>query len=200
MLAKAYISNVAPGWPVERQEALLAQYVPGWPDVTIYRDILDTRARQAHQAADMVDRAAMLLQTGKPRAGEVIYVASLSVLARGKVEFAEVEAAAKLRGATFKPLDGHEIFAIARIEGSRTQARENGVKAAAAKRSADAEARAKAYEDDWKNPALRTEDVLAKMGLTRNTANKYVGKRELVLKRVEAQMKRKAKREQVDTE
>ena len=116
MPVRAFISNIAPGWPAERQEALLAEHVPGWPNVTVYRDILDARARRAHLDADMADRAVMLRPTGRPRAGEVIYVASLAVLARGKDEFARVEADAKRRGATFIALDGHETFAKARIE------------------------------------------------------------------------------------
>ena len=91
-------------------------------------------------------------------------------------------------------------FAAARVHAARKHAQENATRVAAEKRAADAQARAKAYEDDWRNPACKTKDVLAKMGLTRNTANKYVGKRELVLKRIAGQLKRKAKREQAAAE
>ena len=204
MPAKAYISNIATGWPVERQEALLAKHVPGWPAVTIYRDILDARTRQAHQPGDLVNRAAMLRPTGRQREGETIYVASLVVLAWGKDDFAEVLTLAARRGAAIWSVDNPcpqpspVAFAEAKREASRKQARENGTKAAAERRAAAAEAKAMPYKTRWRDKAERTEDLLREMGLSRNTASKYLGRRELVLKRVEAQLKRKARDEQAE--
>ena len=201
MAVRAYISNIAPGWPVARQEAMLADWVPGWPNVTVFRDILDARTRQAHQSVDLVNRAAMLRPIGRQREGETIYVASLAVLAWSKNDFVDVLEAAKRRGAFIEALDGMNIpsvpaFAAAKVEGSRRQARQNGTRIAADRRAAEAEAKAMPFKERWRDKTERTADLLAEMGLSRNTASKYLGRRELVLKRVEAQLKRKARDEQ----
>ena len=40
----------------ERQEALLAERMPGWSKVTVYQDILPAKKRQAHSAAALPER------------------------------------------------------------------------------------------------------------------------------------------------
>ena len=201
MAVRAYISNIARGWPVAKQEAILADWVPGWPNVTVFRDILDARTRQAHQAVDLVNRAAMLRPTSSKLGGEVIYVASLAVLAWSKSDFTKVLSDTARRGATIQALDGADVpsapgFMAAKVEGSRRQARQNGTRIAADRRAAEAEAKAMPFKERWRDKTERTADLLAEMGLSRNTASKYLGRRELVLKRVEAQLKRKARDEQ----
>lgn len=196
MAAKVYISNIATGWPVARQEALLAERVPGWPAVTVYRDILDVRARQAHNSADLVNREAMLRPTRTKRNAEIIYVASLSVLAWGR-DFSKVLAAAEKRGAAIVSLEetvpvSEESFKAAKIQGIKKRARENGTRVAADRRAAAAEAKAKPFKEKWRDPSYKTAYLLEQMGLSRNTASKYLGRRELVLKRVEATRKRAA--------
>ena len=201
MVARAYISNIAMGWPVKRQTDLLATHVAGWPNVPTYCDMLDARTRKTHSPTDLTQRAVMLRPTARHRDTETIYVASFAVLAWGKDDFAAVMEAVEKRGATLVALDGSDApsvpaFAAARVQAARRQARENGTKAAAERRAAEAKARVRAHLDAWRNPALATADVLERMGVSRNTANKYAGNRELVLKRVAAAAKRKAKREQ----
>jgi hypothetical protein len=75
---RAYLSNLSPRWPFERQEADHATHTPGWPDVPTFRDKLSVKKRIAHQPVSLKERASLLRPTGR-EAGEVIYVASLAV-------------------------------------------------------------------------------------------------------------------------
>ena len=80
MAVKAYISNISPLWPVERQEAMLSAAVPGYPDkVAVFRDELPPSDRQGHRKAALSARAEMLRPTTR-KIDEVIVVAALPVL------------------------------------------------------------------------------------------------------------------------
>ena len=212
MSVRAYISNLAPGWPVERQEALLAAHVPDWPNVTVYRDILDARTRRANDPADLVNRAAMLRPTGKLRDAETIYVASYAVLAVRKADFEGVQAAVKARGATIRAFDGAQApslpaFVAARVEGSRKQARENGIKVSAERRRARADEGCERIKPLWGTPNTEnsTTALLALAGepgepLSYNTVVARLGGREAAQRRYQAALKRKACRERPEAD
>ena len=47
-MIKVYISNIAMGWPVERQKDLLATQVAGWPTVpTLRRSVAASQTQGA---------------------------------------------------------------------------------------------------------------------------------------------------------
>src|SRR4051812_26403387 len=78
---RAYLSNINSMWPIERQEALMAEMVPDWGKIAKYKDVLTTKQRQAHGSGLLIERKAMLRAT-KPRPeGERIYLASMAILA-----------------------------------------------------------------------------------------------------------------------
>ena len=204
MAVRAYISNIATGWSVSRQEALLAAHIPTWPTVYLYRDILDARLRRAHSPLDLVNRATMLRATGNQRRGETIYVASLAVLAWSKHDFEGVLAAAETRGTTIVALDGEDVpsvsaFAVARRDGSRRQARENGLKASAAVRRERADIGCQRIADLWGYPTdmCPTSELLKLAGepgkpLSYNTVVARLGGRETAQRNYARKMKRHA--------
>jgi hypothetical protein len=58
---RSYLSNIRRHWPIARQEAVLDERAGGWRDGICYRDILPPRKRMAHGAADLTQRAALVL-------------------------------------------------------------------------------------------------------------------------------------------
>ena len=211
---RAYISTIAPGWTIERQEALLAERVPGWPRVTVYRDEPTARQRQAHQASGLLQRAAMLRST-KPRpGGETIYCATLAVLAQGKVDFLAVLDAARARGATILPVDtgiaigaavpaeeAAAAYMASRLAGSQAKARQLGAVVSAAIRRARADDGCERIRERWGMPsdAWPTAALCAEAGapgnpLSYNSVVARLGGREKAQARYQAAIKRAATR------
>lgn len=215
MQVRAYLSNVMTRvWPLERQEAVLAAGVPGWPDVSIYRDRLSRGALKAHSPAALTERANLLRKTSR-RTGETIYLASLAVLAWSAEDFMACLEAAQARNAAVVALDterrieptagARELrealseFLAARRRDQTGNARKAAASVTAEKRKADSEARCALIRDDWGNPETATADLLLRAGTKRGrrmvpmayrTAALYLGKRPLVLARQEATRKR----------
>src|SRR4051812_8538458 len=80
MTKRVYLSNISPVWPFHRQEALLRKAIPGYPDgVMVFRDELDSKARQGRHAAMLARRSIMLRDTHRPTPEDVC-VAALAVL------------------------------------------------------------------------------------------------------------------------
>jgi hypothetical protein len=188
MIARVYLSNIAPGWPFERQTALLASRVPGWPNVPTYVDRLPPAKRKAHSPTSLVRRSELLRSSGV----EAIVVASWACLAWEQGDFLDCVAAACARGAILIALDtGRRITPDASPALMAQVAREfmsarraakggpTGYQVSADKRSAEAKAAALTIEGRWRLPTkdYPTDDLLAEAGICRNTANRYLGKR-----------------------
>jgi len=193
MITRIYLSNIAPGWPVDRQKELMAARVPGWPDVPTYVDLLSPAKRKAHVPTSLVQRAELLRATSRPGSAEEIVVASLGCLAWEQADFLQCVAAASQRGATIIALDtgrrieptaspsaiadaNQEFLARRRSKGGSGPA---GYLVSAGRRAANAEAAAMGIKDRWSLPTkdYPTDDLLAEAGICRNTANQYLGHR-----------------------
>jgi hypothetical protein len=193
MIIRVYISNIAPGWPMHRQKELLAEQVPGWPNVPTYSDVLPPTKRQAHAPASLTGRAELLRGTTRLENLEVIILASLACLAWEQSDFLDCVAAASARGATIVALDtGRRIPPTASPGEINEAAKEFMTKRRAAKvggkpghivsaerRSANSEAAAMRIKDRWELPTkdYPTDELLAEAGICRNTANFYLEKR-----------------------
>lgn len=198
MTIRVYLSNIVPGWPIQRQKELLAQHVPDWPKVPTYTDLLSPKQRKAHSPASLTERVELLRETSRPESIEAIVVAALPCLGWEHLDFLECVAAISARGATLIALNTDrritpdatptEIAEAARefVTGRRaTKGGPAGYLVSAEKREAEHRAAAKLIEDRWKLPTkdYPTVPLLAEAGICRNTANKYL------LNRPEAQRK-----------
>ena len=209
MAYKAYLSEIAPWWTIERQEELLSGAVPGWPPgVGVFIDRLTVRQRRAHQVDALTQRTSMLRPTSRASMGK-IYVASLAVLAWGETDFrAVLEATRKATlhavsdGVTIPPgqVDADEM--VQQWQAARTKSRLQGAAlvgaaVSAAKRSAIAAEGVAKIKDRWPLPSSEwsTAALLAEAGVSRNTVNAHLGGRETAQARYQAALKRKASRE-----
>ncbi len=210
--ARAYLSNINSMWPFRRQERVLAERVPGWPNVSVYRDEITPRQRQAHSPAALAGRAQMLRPSAR-NGGDTIYVASLAVLAWDGADFDAVMEALAQRAATVwagdldigfvAGLDGiRDAFRASRKRASVEARQKAGAQVSAAKRRAASDAGVERIRDRWPLPSSdwRTADLLAEAGVSRNTVNARLGGREMVQKRHQAALKRRMKREQRPTD
>lgn len=187
-------------------------HMPGWPKgCTVYRDDLDEDQRRAHQIASLCRRARMLKAQSFKRP-ETILVASLAVLAWTADDMLACLTAAVARGAAVVALDaGLTIDATtpaaalseavaAFAEGRRKQQAvrrgEMGGKRSGDAREAEAKARAMLIKDRWCLPTrdYPTQDLLAEIGMSINTARKHLGSRPAVQRAYQAARKRAAKR------
>lgn len=88
-MTRVYLSNIREAWPIKRQEDVLDRAVPGWREMSVYRDELTKRA--ITRGAPLVQRDEYLLkQTGRQAGGGVLIVASLPPLARTPTDLAGV--------------------------------------------------------------------------------------------------------------
>lgn len=195
MAARIYISNIRPTWPIAAQEAALDIGVPDWRKAGIYRDVLPPRSRQAHGAADLIERASMLRPTRRG-GGETVYVASLAVLAWTLTDFLAVLAALAERGSMLVSCaEGFTIGLpdatpadIAKAADAFTQAiRRNsgegpskGGRISGERREARAKAACETIRERWALPSDQhpTLALLAEAGVSRATAKKHLGHRD----------------------
>lgn len=195
MTARVYFSNIVAAWPTERQEKLAAEKVPGWPRVEVYREDVAPRHRKSHASDALVERNnALLRKTGRRGARETIYVASLALLAWELRDFQRCLVAAEARGATVVALDtgteippdanrkaladaGDEFLSRRKSVATEGARGTGGGKIAGARRAAQAAAKAEPFRDRWKRKDDSTPKLLNEMGLSYNTACKYLGKR-----------------------
>jgi hypothetical protein len=218
---RAYLSNLSPRWPFERQEADHAAHTPGWPDVPTFRDTLSVRKRIAHQPASLKERASLLRPSGR-EPGEVIYVASLAVLAIGAADFMDVCAAASGRRAailehetgTLIPFNaGADALsdALNAFLDSKRRSEHAGEKwkpgaaASAQKRMEDAKRRAELIREDWCQRGVPTAELLLRAGrkigrrrdvvpMSYQTAALLLGKRPAAQRKAETDVFRERRR------
>jgi hypothetical protein len=209
MTKTAYLSNICPRWPIERQEATLANAIEGWPkSVNILRDELTVRDRRAHKTDTLTGRAAMLRKSSRRDGGE-IYVASLAVLAWAVEDLLMCITSAAERRSTIVVLDADlhidasanaavlhkaiEAFAAGRRSRIAGEAGMLGGEVSGARRSAVAKTAAETIAYEWGQPGTlyRTKDLLARAGISMNTAKLYLGSRPAAQRAVAAAIKRK---------
>lgn len=85
---RVYLSNIRPQWPIERQEALLDERVPGWRSASIYRDILSRAAIK--RQGKLPDRDEFLLHPSSRPDGDTVYVPTLTNIAWTPSDFIAV--------------------------------------------------------------------------------------------------------------
>ena len=192
MTIHVYLSNIAPGWPVERQKAVLAAQVPGWPEVPTFADVLPPAKRKAHSPASLIQRDELLRGTSRRENVEAIVVVSLACLAWEQVDFLHCVAAASKRGAIVIALDtGRRIppdaspaeiaeaaqeFVTQRRAAKGGNGGPAGYLVSAQRRSDEARAAAMSIKDRWEQPTkdYPTDLLLAEADICRNTANHYL--------------------------
>jgi hypothetical protein len=196
MTARVYLSNIVAAWPIERQEKLCAEKVPGWPDVAIYREEVAPRHRKSHSAEALVERNNALLRKTNRRGAETIYVPTLPLLGWELRDFHRCLVAAEARNATIVALDTGTVIppnasrkALAdagdefvnrrksvQTEGARGT---GGGKIAGERRWAAAEERCQKIAARWPLPSDQypTAALLKEAGLSRNTVKIHLGVR-----------------------
>lgn len=212
MKSKAYLSNIAPRWPLGKQESLFAEHVPGWPSVPTYCDALKPGSRKAHNTASLLDRASMLRPTARCTGDETIFIASLACLSWSVGDFAEVLTKIMERGATLVALDAGLMVpptASPRIVGQAMKAfvaskrratglgARAGAEISAKKRRESTDDAVKRIADRWPLPSREhpTSELLAEAGLSLNTVVDRLGRRPLAQKRRLDAAKRRARRQ-----
>ena len=197
-MKKAYLSDISPWWTMERQEAVLADVLPG---CRVFRDVLDVRACRAHQPSSLVQRAAMLRTTTRG-GSETIHVASLSVLAWGEEDMRAVLAAIQARGSVLVSSEGYQGDPLIAWHAARRQSRLEGaaLKGAAVsaeRRLAASKAAAKLIEDRWPLPSKThpTVALLAECGLSLNTVKAHLGPRPIAQYKHNLKLVRRARAE-----
>jgi hypothetical protein len=216
MLAKVYMSNVSPLWPIERQEQIIAPALAA-RGITERKDFVDellANQRRAHHDKDLAEREQMLRPSTR-KDGGLIVLASLAPFAwsvegmlGGLMRAAENKATVWVIDAdiTLKPkadpkawAKATEAFHQAR---KRAQAEERGKAgglASAAKRSKReaAESIREAWALSEGEPGYeKTDALLERIGIKNySTAVGYIGHRPIQQAARQAALKRKAKRQ-----
>jgi hypothetical protein len=195
MAIRAYLSNIHPFWPFDRQERLLAEALPGFPaGVEVLRDELDAKARRANIPDSLVSRSIVIRPTTRQRKDD-IYIASPAVLDWSVDGLLSALASAISRGATVHMVDcgitvgpdsgpagllpAIEAFRAARKSRDAQFGGLKGGQVSGLKRSAEKKAAAMLIEFEWGEPSSiwHTDALCAWVGISRNTANLYLRKR-----------------------
>lgn len=209
MVDRIYISNISPLWSEDRQEALLREAIPSYPNgATVYDDILTPRERRAHKAPSLVNRDQMLRPTSARRPA-TIYVASLAVFAWTEGDMLKAITAAAAKGMTIQVLDAGltigpdagaavmsqaiEAFTQARKRQTEYEKGQRGGEVSARKREEKARAAADTIRAAWARRDESTKDLLARAGISLNTAKRYLGSRPIAQRARDGADKRKAK-------
>lgn len=192
MTIKIYLSNIAPGWSIQRQKEMLTERVSGCSDAPTYVDLVPPAKRKAHSPASLINRTQLLRETERQGSVEAIIVASLACLAWGQTDFLQCIKAASSRGATIIAANtGRRIAPDASPADVADAAQEfvaqrrtakggpAGHLVSAANRSSEAKTAALSIRDRWEQPTklYPTDPLLAAAKICRNTANQYLGKR-----------------------
>lgn len=209
MADRVYLSNISPLWSIDRQEALLRDAIPGYPKgVNVYDDILTPRERRAHQTIYLVDRDQMLRPSSARRAA-TIYIASLAVFAWSDADMLKAVTAAAAKGMTIRVLDvdltigpdagaavmsrAIEAFAEGRKRQTEFIRGQAGGKASAENREAKTRAAAESIKAAWARRDESTKELLARAGISLNTAKRYLGARPIAQRARDGADKRAAK-------
>lgn len=187
-MKKVYISNISKAWPVDRQERLIAEKIPEWPDVPTYRDDLSAAKRRGQSREAMAERG-YLLKPASPRS-EVIAFASWPVLAWDTKDLGECWSAAKARGATLMALDTgavlgpdsgadewmavSEDFVAKKRSAEAGGGRRIGAAASVKVRTEDVARRIALIKDDWPKPWPPTPELLQRASRERKIGRKTV--------------------------
>jgi hypothetical protein len=207
---RVYLSTISAAWPLPKQREVLAELL-AVPLMPVYEDVVTARARKAHRGDDLPERGAMLRPTGRKPAGEVIHVASLSVLAWTPEDLVSVLAAAAGRhasirahdiGLTIPPTDAavqaHEAvqaFIRSRRNAQTSIGRAGGSAVAAANRKAATAGKIELIRARWPLRDISTRELLAEAGLSYLTAKDHLGGRPKAQRDYERKMARKAAKE-----
>jgi hypothetical protein len=159
--------------------------LPEWKTGRKYRNELSSAQRQAHVQKTLVERDKMLRGITR-KTGDVVVVASLAVLAWGEADLVQVLAGLAARGETLRALDtGIEVrpsptaadiaAAVEAYREGRKRARETlrgetGGAVSAQKRWDEAAAKIAPHAHLWGMAGQVQKEVLALMGVSRNTA------------------------------
>jgi hypothetical protein len=213
-----YISNVFPWWTIERQKAILASAVPGWPsDVAVFEDDINTRQRRNREVDRLTDRSEMLRPTSR-KEPDTIYLASLAVLAWEENDLRTVVETIMGRDGTIVVIDDGvtitkavalpqivKSWNIARRKSRIAGAQKKGARVSAERRKAITAQGIEKIRPYWGMPAeewptrkLREMAGTEIKPMAYNTIVSHIGiGRELAQKRFQAALKRKAKLQQV---
>ena len=193
IVRKAYLSNIGLGWTLEQQEKLLATEAPDWP-ATLYKDELPARALRARNPDALKERAALVRSSSRRRDDEVIHVVSLGVLAWRQDDFASfIEKLADQRYTLVAHHDAKtfnlahekdrraavEAFPESRKKGSRQKGRLIGAKRSAEIRNARSREACEKIRERWSlsSELYATADLITETGFSRNTVQRWLGKR-----------------------
>lgn len=176
---KIYRSNILRHWPIEAQRKALAAIQGPFAE---YEDVLPPRHRKGRSPDALAERGLMLRPTTRRNGAEVIYVASLGVLAWSGEDFMACLGAAQARNATVETLEtGRSIpptataseladalreFLAARRKHQTADGQPRGHEASViARRERDA-ARVALIAEDWRRYEIPTENLLVRAGRT----------------------------------
>ena len=177
MPIQVYMSAMSPCWPYARQSAALEAVLPG---AVVFREDAALGSKVAGAREGSVQRARMLHGLRVPE-DVAVHVASLAVLARTAEDMASVLAALAASGTRLvSAAEGEpgDLLGAWRSARDRCRASVAGQRGGAAIRERAAEVyrpRVEAIRGRWGNPAHGTAALLFEAGVSRNTANKYLG-------------------------
>jgi len=186
-IQKAYISNLSPVWPVSRQEAILAGI-----DATIYRDELPSAERRGYRVDGLPERGQMLRPSSR-EAGQIIFVASIGVLARNAEDLMLVLAQIAERKATIRDLSAKidikpnattkdlnvvtKVFIEARKRAIESERGKTGGQKSGGLRAQLAKETAVKFEGEWQDFKKTNQQIAKDSGLSVNTLKLYLGRR-----------------------
>jgi hypothetical protein len=169
----------------------------------VFRDELDSKARQGRHAAMLARRSIMLRDTHRP-IPEDVYVAALPVLdwtikglsacmkllAARQATLHVLDAGLKIPPSNDAELMYHvvEAFEAGRRRTKDYPAGSIGGKASAEARSARAREACERMRPEWERRDVDTSTLLAKYGVSRNTAKLYLGRRPEAQRSFDARM------------
>ena len=219
-LRKIYLSNIRRHWPIETQRKLLAAVAAPFET---YEDAVKPRHRKSHSSEALTGRKELLRSTNRRNGEEVIYVASLGVLAWTAEDFMACMGAAQARNATLETLEtGRRIEPTATttelaealrdfLAACKKHQTDAGRQAAAvARRERDA-ARVALIADDWHRWEIPTPELLMRAGrvpqrrqdcvpMAYRTVVKWLGPRPTARTMRDGQLRRAAQKETQDVQ
>lgn len=201
-ISKAYISNLSPVWPVERQEEVLADI-----QATRYVDELQPAERRGHRIAGLPERGQMLRKTSR-HADQIIHVASLASFARNAEDLMIAISLASEINATIRDLSADitikpnakakelkraaEVFAEGRKRAAEVERGKAGGTKSGGVRARMAKEAALKFESDWLEYDKTNKQISKESGLSVNTLKLYLGRRVEARARHQAMLKRRS--------